>query len=649
MGCGKSSGPVQEVTFSSDVKSPPQVPATSSIAPELNETNKEDDLASASRPLPEAFRLTDLAGHYRTPGREQLLRLEYVYGYSCRCRESNLFYLSTGDIVVYPCASLAVLLSVSSNTQKFLGAGEVHRAKGHLGRIASLAISRDRDLIATGEAGYLPSICIWKLPGSDPFRSIELPSPSKGTAILSFSEDSKLLLSVDFSEEQTIRVYDLATGTLAAQSVSRPGLVLSAAWSCKELKFVTVGEGHFAIWTMRDGGVQRVDVSEGRKDLRIVRFLPNGEFVTAADDGKIYQWSGAQLQSSYQVLPANTRITALSIVGDSVVVGSELCKIHILDSRFSETQNIIDTSGQPLSLDQSSNGILCGTSEGTIVLFGKSGRTVLMDSHSEGSLQAVALDTGVSGLLLTCGGDNRLKAWDLHYHKCTASGLVEVGKEVSCAQALAISAKGTVAVGHADGHFTLRAGLFQLNQIHSMCRRKQGCVTALAFSPSCKLLALGDSTGTVEIYRIQGGCERVAEAKRHHKEVITLDWSITESFVRSQDTEQTVSFWSAESCQIASESSILSEIWTRETITKQSRTRLKPFSCAKSPLSDLFVQGLSSGLLELHNPNISPVPLSFKAHSDEVRALVWTSDGRFLVSAGGADLGLMLWQLASAI
>ena len=649
MGCGRSSDPVSGVSLSCDVKTPSQVPVTSSVALDHDVTIREDDLPPSPKTLPESLRLTDLTAVYRAPGREQVLRLEYVYGYSCRCRESNLFYLSTGDIVVYPCASLAVLLSASSNTQRLLGAGEVHRTSGHLGRVSALTLSRDRDLIATGEVGTRPMLCIWKLPGTDPHRSIEISGPSAGTDILAFSEDTKLILSVDSSEDQLIRVYEVKTGALAAQVVPRPGQVRSAAWSCKEHKFVTVGVGHFAMWTMGEGAVQRVDVGEGRKDFGIVRFLASGEFVTTADDGKIYQYAGSQLQASYQVLPPNTRITALSIVGDTVCIGSQLCKIHILDSHFTETQNIIDTPGVPLSLDQSSNGILCGTSEGTIVIFGKSGRTVLMDSHGEGSLQAVALDPGSSGILLTCAGDNKIKAWDLHYHKCTVSGLVEVEKQPSTAQSLAISALGVVAVGHEDGHFTLRASVFQLNHVLSVCRRRGGGVTAFAFSPLGERLALGDSAGTVEVYTLQGKCERVAQGRRHKKEVTTLDWSKSGSFLRSQDSAMTTSYWNAATCETSTESSLLAETWSSNTLVHQSRVRLRPFSGAKSPLSDLFVQGLANGLLEQYSPSLSSLPIGFKAHSDQVRSLVWTGDGQFLLSSGGPDLTLLQWRLASAL
>lgn len=647
MGCGRSSDRVSGVSLSCDEKTPPQVPGTSSIAPDHEVTIREDDQPSSPKTWPGTFRLTDLTALYRTPDREQLLRLEYVYGYSCRCRESNLFYLSTGDIVVYPCASLAVLLSASSNTQRLLGAGEVHRTQGHLGRMTALSLSRDRDLIVTGEAGNHPVICIWKLPGTDPYRSIEISGSSTGTDILAFSEDTQLLLSVDSSEEQTIRIYEVKTGALAAESVPRPGQVRSAAWSCKEHKFVTVGEGHFAMWTVREGTVERLDVEENRKDLRIVRFLANGEFVTAAEDGKIYQWAGSQLRASYQVLPPNTRITALSIIGETVLIGSQLCQIHILDSHFSATHSILDTPGLPISLDQSSNGILCGTSEGTILIFGKSGRMVLMESHSEGNLQAVALDSERSGLLLTCGGDNKIKAWDLHYHKCTVSGLVEVGNKASNAQSLAVSVLGVVAVGHEDGHFTLRASAFQLNHILFACRRRGGGVTSFAFSPLGERLAVGDSTGLVEIYTIQGRCERIAQGQGHKKEVTTLDWSKSGDFVRSQDSELTVAYWNAANCEFASESSLLAETWATETLVKPSKIHLRPFSGAKSPISDTFVQGLANGLLELHNSSLSSAPLCFKAHSDQVRALLWAMNGQFLLSSGG--LSLLQWRLASAI
>lgn len=649
MGCGKSSGRVHAVEYRfNNSKDLDPAPAAVSNPHAHKETERDEEILTLPEILPEAFRLTDLTGLYRSPGKEPVLRLEYAYGYSGAGRRNNLYFMSTGDIVVYPCASFVVLLSVTSNTQRFLGVGEVHKVQGHIGRVSALAISRDRDLIATGETSTYPMIYLWNLPGYTPLCTIDISQVSTGTDLLSFSEDTEYLLSMDVNQEQIIRIYGVKTGDLKLQFSPAPGKIRSVAWSTVEMRrFVSAGEGVLTLWNV-DDKEQREEVGEGKSNFTVVKYMQSGEYLTGTEDGKIYQWSGSQLRSSYQILPPGTRITALSIINTTVLVGSSLSKIHIMDSTFSETQSVIDTPGHPISLDQSSNGILCGTSEGCIVMYTKQGRYVLMDGHSEGRLQGVAVDEE-KDVLVTCAGDNKIKAWDIERNCCMASGIVEVTKTVTLVQAVAINREGVVAIGHSDGHFTLRASVFQLNNILSVCRRtNSGSVTALEFSSAGDLLALGDSTGVVEIYTVRQDCRLKTGRKMHVAEVVTINWSKSGAFLRSQDAGLEVVYCKSDRCEdIVAESSLSTEQWCKDTLRTQSRLRLYPVSSCKSPISDLHLQGLPNGLLELSNPSLHPVPLAYKSHCSAVSSILWLSDGRSILTTGSEDMTMLLWRLSS--
>lgn len=82
------------------------------------------------------------------------LQLEFVFGYRGFDTRDNLFYLQNGEIV-YHTAATGIVFDPKSHTQKyFIG--------HHTDDILCLAIDKSSGkLIATGEIGHDPKICIW--------------------------------------------------------------------------------------------------------------------------------------------------------------------------------------------------------------------------------------------------------------------------------------------------------------------------------------------------------------------------------------------------------------------------------------------------------------------------------------------------------
>lgn len=87
----------------------------------------------------------------RTAPRCQL-RLEWVYGYRGHQCRNNLYY-TAGKEVVYFVAGVGVVYNTREHSQKFF--------LGHNDDIISLALHPDKTLIATGQVGKEPYICIW--------------------------------------------------------------------------------------------------------------------------------------------------------------------------------------------------------------------------------------------------------------------------------------------------------------------------------------------------------------------------------------------------------------------------------------------------------------------------------------------------------
>ena len=652
MGCGKSTERVTGVVITPAKKEAKDGPATATLARtpvergEKDETDGKAEADVTTRTTMRPGRLKDLEGVYRRMNREAGLRLEYVYGYNSASARQNIFYLSASDLIVYPCGSICVLLSVGSNTQKFLGGGEVYKANGHFGDVSALTIFRDRDLIATGECSPQPLICIWELPSSSPHQSIDLPPDSKGTAFLSFSSDAHLLASLDLSPDQTLRVHEVPTGKLVFTAIPKPGEVAGVSWSPVSPEFVTAGKGHFARWS--GPGFSRVDGGV-RTEYTTVKHCPNGDVVTGGADGKVYRWRGSlEFVTDVRVFREGAGVTALAVVDGKVVVGGKESKVRVLDATDLREQMVIDTPGVPVSVDYWGGGIVCGTQEGVIVEFGKNGRAVLMDCHSDGEVSGIAFDTVRPSSLLSIGSDNKVKCWDLVHHKCAVSGLLEVSKSSSQPTALAISGKGHIAIGHDDGHFTVRMNSYQLNNILAMGKGNKERITALKYSPDSSLLALASLSGSLSLYSPKSNYTLTHSFSPHSCPILSLDFSTSSIHLRSQDSAFHLSYLRTDTATVSPDPPTRPSVptYSSESIvipTQGNDTR--PTCSSKNSTANLFAQGTENGIVELVLGQGATYALGFKAHGKEVRRVAWSLDGTVLMSAGGTDMAIMQWKM----
>ena len=656
MGCGKSSKLVTPVFVMPAEKKDPQ--ATTETHGNAIPTPMPGPVAKpvaavpaaqqpvAVRTAPKPVRNSDLGALYPPPTGKPHLRLEFVYGYRVGVSRNNVFYLSASDIVVYPCGSMAVLLSVSSNTQRFLGGGEVHSLRGHFGDVISVAVNREKDTIATSEQADLPTICIWKLPSIDPQVTIQLGEESKGIDMLAFSSDSKLLTAIDMSAEQTIRVFQIQGGTQIFATQGRPGKVRAVAWSLKANTFCTVGEGHVFFWTSAGSSFSKTKGELGQSSdvtMSTAKWTATGECVMGGSDGKIYVWSEGRLTNNFQILPFHSAITALCIADESVIVGGKDGKIHVLDPKYAE-QRLIDTPGAPTSLDMSANGIICGTEEGILLEFGKNGRVILMDVHSGGELSAVAVDPKMSTRFVSIGADNKIKSWDLGLRKCIVSGLLEVTPTPVPAKALSISSTGHVAVGHSDGHFTIRTSPHQLNNIRQLKRDPKGPITVMKFSPAGNLLAVGTESGLVQVFNGKANYSLLQEMRSHKADVVAVDWNAAGTLVRSQDKSMTTIWWRAETGEKVPDPR--DEKWASDSLFHQSPSGFPPSASSKAHKTDASAQGTIYGVVELATPALSGQLSGFKAHSGAIRSLLWSQEDDSIYSVGATDMCIMQWKFA---
>ena len=126
------------------------------------------------------------------------LELEYVYGYRCHDTRNNIAYALNGDLI-YHTASLGIVLSKKTNTQKFFF--------GHYDDVTCLTTYDN--LVATGQVGKKPVIAIWDSKNCNSKGIINAPL-KRGISHLAFSSDGKKLAAVSIDQHHSVAIFDVA-------------------------------------------------------------------------------------------------------------------------------------------------------------------------------------------------------------------------------------------------------------------------------------------------------------------------------------------------------------------------------------------------------------------------------------------------------
>lgn len=602
------------------------------------------------------------------------LQLEYVYGYKCFAGAQNLYYTANPEVVVYPSGAMVVLLDKSSNSQRFLGAGDLREVTGHSDDILALTLSQDRDYLATGEVGSNPLICVWRMGGwTHPVKSFEQGAETRGVGLLAFSNDAKLLLAVDIASQQTIRVYDWKSETeLLYTEVVGTGYVVSCAWSPKALCFCTVSPVCF--WSKT--GSRSFHCVAGSSDcagvqMRVVAWLSTGNCITGGASDQLYLWSEHKVIKTAQVLATGAHIEALTVVRDTIVTGGSDNTVRVLDAAFKEISEVA-VSNSPRSLDYAEKTVLCGTVDGTIQELKGHTRTILMESHSEGEVWGAALDPKDSKMLITTGDDNKIRCWDLSQRRCVTTGIIETALfptfspsnslplRSEQSRALCISPNGHIAVGHNDGHATIRQSRLQLNNILAVLTDAKDCILIMRYSPTAIFLAIGSIDCGVYVYDVSSNYTLFFRLTGHTGPVVSLDWSPHEDLIKTCSYEGELLYWElqSESKLSATDSKVLDEKWatwtsaTGWTVRGINQVTENPefiTNVNRSQDQKYIAVGNSWGLLELYRYPNGPGSKGkvYRAHSLEVANILWTAQDRGLVTLGGPDLSILQWRITS--
>jgi len=613
--------------------------------------------------------------HINKDAPTETLTIDHVYGYRAIDSRNNVFYLSNSKEIVYMTAAIGVVLNTETNTQRFFGGGDRAKNVGHDDDITALAVHPSKKIVATGQVGKDPLICVWSAEDCSLITKFKLGKDTRAVKCLGFSNNGKYLAAVGDDNDHTVAVWEWETAHKVASIPSGAEAILDLNFcSTKNEVFATVGKRGVSFWTIGSNTLtckRGIYGSHKLTDMYCCEWLSNGDCITGALNGAVYVWRDHQCVKTIQ---AHTGlVSTISAIPSGVVTGGKDNVLIEFSEDFKEVRRV-KVSACPKALDQNGEGsFVVGLRDGSIVEFVNGTEPkLLMSSHSDGELWGLDI-CPVTGYVLTTADDNKIMVWDPQAKKVVSTGTINevagpkprsmgastlsVYPPNQSARAIAINPRtGHVAIGINNGELSIRKSLKEINEVVVQKHDAKEWIEAIHYSPCGEYLAVGSHDNVVYIY--DNTYKLKAKCNKHSSFITSLDWSLDSNYIQSTCGAYELLFFDAHSGaqQTGGAHLLRDEPWT----TWSSRIGWPVQGVYPSGVDGSHINGVDrnhAGSLVATGDDWRLVnllrypclkggkPNSFAGHSEHVVRVKFDAQDKYLFSIGGYDRTLIQWKL----
>lgn len=500
------------------------------------------------------------------------LELTFVHGYGRDCNANNLFYTSTGEVVYYT-AGLGIVYDKAAHTQRFF--------TGHDDDVKCLTISRARDLVATGQVGRTPHVCVWDPATCRQHARLQHPAV-RGITAVGFCRDAKLLAAVGMDNNHTIFVWDWRKNKILAELKGHTDVppkvygVVFDPFGPDHTTFLSYGVNHIKWWTKQGQSYVEASGSFGAASKHTVMsavWLPSGKVLTGMPGGEIAVWSRERKcvrvvrahAAGPQVLredgpPTHHGVrclrlredmkTLLSAGADGHVIrwdvsGGDLKEGSVMGATpvKSPYQGAVTGPNGPtapvfrgLDCMPGSDVFIAGTHRSDIWEIDDTPE-VLIYGHSA-DLYGVAWDPTNPTLFATASEGENVFVWCAARRRLLR--MVALGNKGRCVH---FSPDGKhLAVGCKHGGLHVLDAR-SLQRVH-WTKTFDTAVSDVKFSPDGRLLAACSNDQFIDIFDRVQGYKKIARCAGHSSTVRHVDWSVDSSVIRTMCSAYEILYFS---------------------------------------------------------------------------------------------------------
>ncbi|KAI4501676.1 hypothetical protein M0802_003011 [Mischocyttarus mexicanus] len=600
---------------------------------------------------------------------DKKLQLEWVYGYRGTDTRRNLWVLPSGELLYYV-AAVAVLFDREENAQRHY--------IGHTEDITCMEIHPSRELVASGQrAGRhrkaQPHVRIWSTETLLTLYVFGMTEFQIGVSALAFSQlnGGSYVLAVDAGREAILSVWQWQWGHLLGKVATMQEDLTGAAFHpLDDNLLITHGRGHLTFWNRRkDGFFERTDIIKppSRTHVTSIQFEQDGDVITADSDGFITVYS-VDADGAYFVRMEfeahNKGISSLVMLSEGTLLsgGEKDRKIAAWDS-LQNYKRITDTK-----LPESAGGVRSiypqrpGRNDGNIYV--GTTRNIILEGSLQRRFNQVVFGHGrqLWGLAVhpddevfaTAGHDKNIALWRRHKLLWTT----QVGFECIC---IAFHPFGVaLAAGSSDGHLlVLAADTGAAVATLRVCGSPLSCI---GYNPTAEIVAMGSQNGSVYLFRVSrdGFSYKKSNKIRGTQPLVQLDWSSDNRFLQTVTQDYDLVFWDVKALSSEKSPLVMKDVkWHTYNCTVgymvsgMWNNRYYPLTtvlttASRSAAHDMLVSGDAEGYLRLFRYPCTSAKAEYveeKVYSSLVACARFLYNDRNIVTVGGTDAALMLWEL----
>lgn len=457
------------------------------------------------------------------------------------------------------------------------------------------------------------------------------------------------------ADDNSITLWDSSMSCQICRLEGHPGKLRALAFSPNGKYLAVASARTLRIWDVDTQPEKSHDIEHDNSYIRSVSFSWNGELLaTGADDMRIRIWDSWQEAKSDNcpliILKGHTdEVNSVAFSPEAragyLASGSDdkTSKIWALQGKEKPQCILTLTSHNPVnSVSFSPNGLwlVSGRDDGVIDIWDtvKGDKLETMSTNTS-SIQSIAFSP-TGAYLASASSDHGVYLWDVVNKNVTKDTYIESTGVNEPVSELVIAPDGkTIATGHMDGRIALWKidGKDVLPTMLPFGHRRQ--IYCLAFSPDGSSIASGSSDSTARICKVAAD-EEPAVFNGHSDWVRSVAWSPGGKYVASGSDDRSVHIYKAndrtgiwEEDQVVNHSDVASN-WVRAVAFSPSEEKL--YLAAGSDNGGVVIWKKAEGSWESQ--------YTINAHSDYVRSIVFTPDGRRIVSAADNQT-LRIWDL----
>ncbi|XP_013391678.1 echinoderm microtubule-associated protein-like 6 [Lingula anatina] len=458
------------------------------------------------------------------------LRLDWVYGYRGHQCRSNLQYTATRE-VAYFVAGVGIVYNVRDHKQRFYF--------GHDDDIISLAMHPEQILIATGQVGKAPFICVWD---SYTMKTVSIlkDGHTHGIGSIAFARDGQRLASVGTDPQATVCIWDWKKGKIIATTRGHTDRVLDIQFNPnKENELVTCGVKHIKFWTLSGNSLTSKKGVFGKvgeiQTMLCLAFGPEDITYSGSMSGDIYVWKGNNLARVVQNAHKGAVYSMDTADEGYASAGKDGC-VCLWDSDFKPITSI-DLADTPTgyqglcirSVCWRGEKILIGTQDSEVIEVSVRERDkprCLIQGHAEGELWALAVHPK-KPIFATASDDHTLRLWNMVDNELLSRTSLDHPIR-SCA----LNEDGTqIAAGMNDGSFIVLKTK-DLSEVIQIKDRKE-VIHEMKYSPDGHFLAVASNDNFVDIYAVAQRYKKVGVCSGSSSFITHIDWSEDSKYLQT--------------------------------------------------------------------------------------------------------------------